>query len=399
MNKVVITAAEGITPIGTSFSEILNGIKYGIKGIDKIKNFDTSYFETKLGAEVKENGEVIKTASNVDRKNMFLTKTLNNLLKKSNIDSYADDKRYINIGAGIDYFDLQSYMKNSDSNSENWQKYSFKTNDQVKCLAEKYNIKGGYSINVSACVASSQAIGLSYRMIKNSSEERFVVTGGYDSMLNHLHYMGFYKLGALSNWQDEPSEACRPFDKERCGLVLGEGAAVITLENEEKCRKENILAEISGYSSTLDSYMVSDPRPDGKMLAVAAINAIREAGISPENIDCVHLHGTGTHKNALAETNAMKIIFGDKYTEVPVFSLKGQVGHLIAACGAIEMIGVLYSLKYQEIPVTVNYKTPDKNVPLFVIKDQPLKRRINYILKLNSAFGGQNTAFVVKKYE
>jgi 3-oxoacyl-(acyl-carrier-protein) synthase len=247
-------------------------------------------------------------------------------------------------------------------------------------------------------VASNHAIGLSFRILKQS-KEKIIITGGVDSMLNPLHYMGFYKLGALSNWTGNPENACRPFDKNRCGLVLGEGAAVLLLQHYEEADPENILAEIVGYRSSMDAYTITDPQPDGTFLAKAAINAVSEAGITPNEIDCVHLHGTGTLKNALTEANAMKLIFGDRYPEIPVFSLKGQVGHLIAACGAMEMLGVIYSLQRQQVPPTINFEEPDPEVPLRVITEQSLDMKIKHILKLNSAFGGQNAAFVLKKLE
>jgi 3-oxoacyl-(acyl-carrier-protein) synthase len=210
--------------------------------------------------------------------------------------------------------------------------------------------------------------------------------------------MGFYKLGALSNHAGNAEDACKPFDKDRKGLVIGEGGIAILLETEATAQKDRILAEIVGYASSLDSYQITDPVPTGEFLAKAALQAIAEAGISPADIDCVHMHETGTVKNALAESAAMKLIFGERLSEIPVYSMKGQVGHLIGACGAIEMIGVVYSILNQKVPHTVNFVTPDPEVPLRVVQNKALDWKINYVLKLNAAFGGQNTALVIKKY-
>ena len=149
----------------------------------------------------------------------------------------------------------------------------------------------------------------------------------------------------------------------------------------------------------MDAYMVTDPHPDGRYIANAALEAIKDADISTQDIDCVHLHGTGTYKNALAEAKAMELIFGERFREIPVFSLKGQIGHLIGACGALEIVGVIYSLQKQKVPATVNFKDPDPEVPLRVIKDESIDLEICHVLKLNSSFGGQNTAFVLRKYE
>jgi 3-oxoacyl-[acyl-carrier-protein] synthase II len=159
-----------------------------------------------------------------------------------------------------------------------------------------------------------------------------------------------------------------------------------------------ISAEIAGYASTMDSYMVTDPQPEGTALAAAALEAIEAAGITPEDIDCAHLHETGTMKNGPAEAKAMRKIFGKRFSEIPVFSLKGQTGHLIGACGAIEVVAAVHSLRTQMVLPTVNFEEPDDEVPLRVVRDAPLHHPIKYVLKLNSAFGGQNAALVLKRY-
>ncbi len=400
MNRVVITGAEVISPIGNSMTEFFTGIKTGEKGIGIIKGIDTEHFPTKLGAEVKKNGVPVKFNSSIDRKAVFIQDAMEQLFNKYPwIKEIAPEKKYLNLGAGLDYINLQDYTTNSDKERDASIKQTSNTSEIVKDLAVKYEIEGGNSVFVTACVASSQAVGQSYRLLKNNSDSRLVITGGFESMLNHVHYMGFYKLGALSNWIGKPSDSCRPFDKDRSGLVMGEGAATLILQNKNDADSSNILAEIVGYSSTMDSYMVTDPLPNGDMLAKAALQALAEAGISEDEIDTVNLHGTGTRKNALAESNALKEIFGDRYKEIPVFSLKGQVGHTIAACGALEIISAIYSLQNQVVPPTINYETQDHEAPLNVVKGEALKMKIKYILKLNSAFGGQNTAIILKKYD
>ncbi|OQW95715.1 MAG: hypothetical protein BWK79_01425 [Beggiatoa sp. IS2] len=396
MERVIITGISVVSPIGTTVSEFMQGIASGKQGIAHIRNFPSDHFPSKLGAEVKFNENDAKIS--IDRKIFFLEKALAELLDHNDVfQHYLPINRILNIGSGLDYFDLSGYVGSTDHQLGQWHQYSNNAYYAIEKLAQKYQIHGGLNVNVSACVASNHALGLSFRMLKHS-QQKVIVTGGTDSMLNPLHYIGFYKLGALSTWDGMPQEACRPFDKNRCGLVLGEGAAVFLLQTAREAVTDKILAEIVGYSSTMDAYSVTDPQPEGILLAKAARQAIQEAGITPNHIDCVHLHGTGTPKNDPAEANAMKLIFGDKMTEIPVFSLKGQTGHLIAACGALEMLGVIYSLQTQQVPPTVNFTDPDLEIPLRVITGKPLKMPINYVLKLNAAFGGQNTAFVVKKY-
>jgi 3-oxoacyl-[acyl-carrier-protein] synthase II len=211
--------------------------------------------------------------------------------------------------------------------------------------------------------------------------------------------MGFFSLGALSSWTGDPAGACRPFDRDRCGLVIGEGAAAFLLESEDHAEKDSILAEFAGYGSTMDAFMVTDPEPQGRQLAQAALAAIRDAAITPDDIDTVDMHGTGTVKNALAEARALEIVFPKRFREVPVFALKGQIGHLIGACGAMEVLGVIDTLKHQRVLPSVNCDEPDPDIPLRIVRGEPLPMKIHHILKLNAAFGGQNTAMVFRRYD
>ena len=403
MGRAIITGAGAVSPIGNNFEEVMEGIRSGKRGIGRVRGFDTEFFPCTVGAEVKEKGEngssvPLRTGPHIDRKEVFIERAMTELFETCDaIRRYAPADRYLNLGVSLDYFDLTGFAGSADAG--NWQNRSHSTLQTVETLTRVYDIHGGFTVNVTACVSSTQAIGLSYRMLKGFPRGKMIVTGGFDSVINHLHYMGFYKLGAFSDWPGEPGEACRPFDKNRRGLVLGEGAGVFLLRDAADVLPGEGLAEIVGYGSTMDAYMVTDPHPDGIYLAKAALDAIEDAGISPDDVDCVHLHGTGTHKNALAETNAMRRIFPERWKVVPVFGMKGQIGHLIGACGAVEMTGVLYSLLEQQVPPTVNFDIPDPDVPLRVVRGKPLDMDIRYVLKVNSAFGGQNAALVVKRYE
>ena len=400
MSRVFITATGVASPLGSSFLEVMEGIEKGTKGLAHIESFDTSHFPVSFAGEAKSNGRVIKTDSWIDRKALFLEMALEQILSTGILDRYDPKERFASLGTGIDYFDLPGYINETVELGAPapWEKHVKWSIAPATEFVKKLGLRGGCVMNAAACVASSQAIGLAFRKLKRDGRG-IALTGGYDSMIAPLHYMGFYRLGALSTWKGAPQEACKPFDKNRCGMVLGEGAALYCLEPEATAHQEDILAEVTGYSSTMDAYLVTDPDPGGRYLAKAALEAIHEAGIRPGDIDCVHLHGTGTYKNAISESNAMKIIFGKRGPEIPVFSLKGQTGHLVGACGALELLGVIYSLKNQCVPPTVNFQTPDPKAPLNVIRDRPLHMNIRNILKLNSAFGGQNTALVLRRYE
>lgn len=395
MTRIVITAAGAMSPLGTGLQENLENLAGGFKGIDSIRNFNTAGFPVTHAGEARSDGAVFPTDATVDRKALFMASTIAEIMSGGQCDAYDPKHRALYLGAGIDYFDITGYLDHADAN---WKDYCSRSSQVVENLAKEWRFEGGFGTNVSACVASTQALGLGFRAIRQSPDMA-VVAGGFDSMLSPLHYLGFYKLGALSTWEGDPKEACKPFDKNRCGLVIGEGAAAFLLENEERAEKESILAEIVGYASSMDAYMVTDPHPDGRYLARAAQRAIQQAGITPEDIDCVHSHETGTFRNALAETQAMRLIFGDRYSEIPVFSLKGQVGHLIGACGALEILGVIDSIQHQRVLPTVNFHEPDPEVDVRVVTESPLEMDVRYVLKLNAAFGGQNSAIVFRKYE
>lgn len=397
--RVVITGAAAVSPAGCGLPALFDAIGGGTPGIGEIAAFDPGTYPCRLGAEVKDRGELRPTPSSVDRKELFLGEALRRIAGERPFRRRDPADRMLHVGVGLDYFDLEGYAESAAAASGDWHPYSRNTLTMARELARRHDIAGELSVNVTACVASSQALGLSFRRLKSLPPGKLAVSGGADSMLNPLHYMGFHKLGALSPWTGRPGEACRPFDRNRCGLVLGEGAALFALQQAGDADGEDVLAEIAGYASTMDAYMVTDPEPSGAPLAEAALRALAEAGLSPGDVDCVHLHGTGTVKNELAETAAMRRVFGDRYRDIPVYSMKGQVGHLIAGCGAMEMIGVLYSIATRSVPPTVNFRDPDPDVPLRVVTGEPLSMDIRNVLKLNAAFGGQNTALAVRRYE
>jgi 3-oxoacyl-[acyl-carrier-protein] synthase II len=397
--RIVISAAAAVSPVGTGLTEIFAALAAGRPGCERIRNFAADVYPSQLGAEVKDQGVVMPHPSACDRKEIFLRQALEQLAYAPAFQTAPPAERLLHLGAGIDYFDLPGYCRSAAAGSGDWQSHSRNTLRMARQLASEFAIQGEVAVNVTACVASSQALGLAFRRLKQLPATAVAISGGVDSMLNPLHYMGFHKLGALSDWSGAPAEACRPFDKNRRGLVLGEGAALFCLQHAASARPESVLGEIVGYASTMDAYMVTDPDPSGSALARAASLALAEAGLTPDAIDCVHLHGTGTHKNELAEAAAMQSLFPTRYRELPVFSMKGQIGHLIAGCGAMELLGVLFSLHTQSVPPTVNFCEPDPAVPLRVVSGQPLRLPIEHVLKLNAAFGGQNTALVVKRYE
>ena len=397
---VVITGMGVQSPLGCSFEESLQQLGRGVPCVDDIQNFDTSGFSMKAAGEIRHDGSVVKTPAHIDRKILFLDRALEELRLTTGYDQrYLPHERVMNMGCGVDHVDIEALFASGEYLLPPFAHFGshHKTAAQMRNLATQYDVLGGCHLFVSACVASTQAIGLSFRMLRHGLN-RAILTGGSESMISHINYMGFYLLGAMASGYASPV-ACKPFDKHRNGTVLGEGAIALLLENSSRAPKERILAEICGYGSTADAYSVTDPDPSAQMLALAIEMALKDAGIGPELIDCVHLHGTGTPKNDPAEYRALQRVFGERVSKLPVFSMKGQIGHLIASCGAMELLGVIHSIQNQVVLPTVNFSEPDPETPFFVVKDKPLSLPIRYVLKLNSAFGGENTALVLKKYE
>lgn len=400
MSRGAVIWAAGIDcAAGTGWEEAAASVASGALRTGPVRNFDASRFPPTAAGEVRRGGAVERLDTSIDRKAVFLAEAARQAAAHPHLQSFPPEKRHLLVGMGLDYLDIGGVAKISVYPPEKIAEYlhpSFKSAGEV---AQQFGIAGELSVNVTACVAASQSLGLALRLLRTPAfAGAAFLAGGADSMVNPVHYMGFYKLGALSQHTEDPARACRPFDATRTGLVLGEGAALYALSREEDAPTGGALGVLAGYASTMDAYMLTDPDPSGAEVAAAALMAIADAGLTPEEIDCVHLHGTGTPKNDVAEAVALGLVFGARAREIPVYSMKGQVGHTISACGAIELMPILWSLAAQAVPVTVNFQTPDPKVPLNVVRGSPLKMKIDNVLKLNAAFGGQNTAYVVRRH-
>lgn len=398
-SKVYIWAASGLAPSGDNVGEIFDSIGCARRCTGPIRNFDTTGLPPSAVGEVGAPDHVEMMSGATDRKSVFLDRAAGMLAQSWPLKHFKPEGTGFFIGLGPDRYDLVGHAESGSRDRSAFWPFLHSSVPLTREIAANHGFRGQLSINVTACTAASQAIGLAFRHVKSGlAEGGMIVAGGADSMLNVAYHTGFQRLGALSRLTEDPSRAARPFDKHRSGVVLGEGAALFAIAGEIENPASPPLAEIVGYASSMDAYMITDPEPSGEKLSLAALRAIEEAGIAPEEIDYVNLHGTSTPKNDLAECAALYRVFGARASQVPVYSMKGQIGHASSGCGAIELLACLWSFQNDAIPVTVNFETPDPEIPLLVVKDAPLKRKIRYILKLNSAFGGQNTALVVKRH-
>ncbi|MBX9584810.1 MAG: beta-ketoacyl-[acyl-carrier-protein] synthase family protein [Gemmataceae bacterium] len=250
-----------------------------------------------------------------------------------------------------------------------------------------------------ACAASSQAIGEAAELIRAGDAE-VMAAGGSHSMLHPLGITGFNRLTALSQRNDSPRTASRPFDKTRDGFVIGEGAGIVVLEGLEhaKRRGATIYAELTGYGSTADAYRMTDPHPDGKGAVRCMADALRDAGLNPTDIGYINAHGTSTQANDSAETAAIKAVFGDYAYKVPVSSSKSMLGHLIAAAGVVELVVGVTALRQGVLPPTINYEVPDPECDLDYVPNAAREKRVDHVLSNSFGFGGQNIALIVSRY-
>ena len=395
--RVVITGFGVQSPLGCDFAESQETLARGTRCVGDIRNLDTRGYDIKAAGEIRRGGEPVLTPPGVDRKTEFFRRAMEELDAATGFTArYAPRERMLNLGGGMDYFDMDTLVRIPE--------FDFAALHHpmlagIRAAAARWQMEGGCHIFSSACTASAQAMGLSYRLLKRGWHGA-VVSGGSDAMVSHALYLGFRMLGALSD-AHEPSEVlCKPFDAHARGTVLGEASVLLLLEEaSRRDPKRPVYGEIVGYGCTMDAWSVTDPAPDGEQAAKAVQAALEDAGLTPDDIDCVHLHGTGTVKSAPAEYNCLLRVFGDRAREIPVYSMKGQTGHSIGACTAVEMLGVAYSLRHQVVLPTLNFETPHPDAPLHVVREKPLPLRIRHILKINSAFGGHNTALVIKKWE
>src|SRR5262249_30582312 len=266
-------------------------------------------------------------------------------------------------------------------------------------LAEQFNLQGPNFNCLTACAASSQAIGEATALIRHGDAD-IMLSGGSHSMIHPLGLTGFNLLTALSKRKDNPSPASRPFDGQRDGFVLGEGSGMLVLEELEHARKRgaNIYAELTGYGSTADAFRVTDSHPEGRGAIACIQGALKDSGLAPEDIGYINAHGTSTQVNDRVETLAIKNVFGERAYQAPVSSSKSMNGHLIAAAGAVELIISIMTIRKGVLPPTINYEFPDPECDLDYIPNAAREKKVRHVLSNSFGFGGQNISLVVSQF-
>jgi len=405
-NRVAITGMGVISPIGNNLSEFWKNLKIGKNGISNITLFDTEKFDVKIAGQSKiqlENFFDRKELNKLDRFSAFAILAADQAIKQSLIinSKVSVDRIGVIIGSGvggIGTFETQykKLLKNPRFVSPFFIP-SMISNIAAGHVSIKYGFKGvNYGV-VSACATSNHAFGDAFKMIQSGLAD-VIIAGGSEAAITEMSIAGFSNMKALSKNPDKNS-ASRPFDKNRDGFVMGEGAGILVLENLDHAKKRNakLIGEIIGYGATADAYHITSPNPQGTGAEKAILNAISDAGINKNNIEYINAHGTSTYYNDKVETKVIKNIFKQRAKDLYVTSTKSMTGHLLGATGGIEAIATILSMNNNYIPPTINYSTPDSDCDLNYVPNKGISKKINYALSNNFGFGGHNSCILFKK--
>lgn len=410
MRRVVVTGMGAITPVGLSVREFWNSIKEGRTGFGEITHFDTTDYKVHLAAEVRgfqaKEYMDFKAAKRMSLFCQYAVAAAREAIEDAHLDMAKEDpfRAGCSIGSGIGSLQVaeQEYKNLLEKGPRRVNPLMVPlmiSNMAAGNVSIQFGLKGKNINVVTACATGTNSIGEAFRSIQCGDAD-VMVTGGTEAAITPLGLGGFAALTALSTSTD-PKRCSIPFDKERNGFVMGEGAGILVLEElgHAKRRGAQILAEIAGYGASADAYHITSPAEDGSGAAKAMENAIAEAGIMPEEIVYINAHGTSTHHNDLFETKAIKKVFGTHAKNLKVNSTKSMIGHLLGAAGAVEAITCIKELQEGFLHETVGYRVPDEACDLDYITNGPEKREITYALSNSLGFGGHNASLLFRKFE
>ncbi|MBQ8592174.1 MAG: beta-ketoacyl-ACP synthase II [Lachnospiraceae bacterium] len=407
--RVVVTGLGAITPIGLSVEEFWNGVKEGKTGFGEITKFDTTDYKCKLAAEVKgfegKNFMDFKAAKRMELFSQYAVAATKEAMEDAGLDMEKEDAFRVGVSVGSGIGSLQTVER---EHTKLLEKGPSKVNPLMVPLmicnmaagnvSIQFGLKGKNINVVTACATGTNSIGEAFRSIQYGDAD-VMIAGGCESSITPIGVSGFSALTALSS-SDDPARCSIPFDKDRSGFVMGEGAAIVVLEELEHAKKRGakIYAEVAGYGCSADAFHITSPAEDGSGAAKAMEYAIADAGIKPEDITYINAHGTSTHHNDLFETRAIKLAFGDHAKNLKINSTKSMIGHLLGAAGAIEFVTCVKEIEESFVHATVGYQTPDEELDLDYCKEA-VCMEVPYALSNSLGFGGHNATIIVKKYE
>ena len=409
--RVVVTGLGVLAPNGNSVSEYWNALTAGQSGIDHITYFDTTDFPVKIAGELSnfdpEQYFERKEVRKLDPFTAYALVASNEAIKMSGLDAggFDSERAGVMLGCGIGGITtlLEEHVVLRNRGARRVSPFfvtKLIANIAGGQIAIKWDLQGSNQTVNSACASATDAIGLALRVIQSGTAD-IMVAGGTEASIRDLPLAGFSKIRALCNTADPPQSASRPFDKDRNGFIMGEGAGILVLETEEhaKSRGATILGELAGYGATNDAFHVTQPAEGGAGAVKAMQLAIEDAGAKPEEVDYINAHGTSTPYNDKNETVAIKTVFGDHARKLKISSTKSMTGHLLGASGGIEAIAALKAIEKQIIPPTINYMTPDPDCDLDYVPNTAEETQVNSVLSNTFGFGGHNAVVFMRKWQ
>lgn len=409
--RVVITGIGALTPVGKTAPDFWNGLISGKSGAQPIEHFDTEDFPTKFAAQIEDYDELDyfdrKEARRLDKVCQYALIAAEEAVEDTGLDLDEVDKDRVAVIVGTGIGGMITFYDQSISFHEHGPRgvspffIPMLIPDMVAGqISIKYGFKGPNFCAVSACATGSHNIGLAYDSIK-SGQCDMAVSGGSEAPVSRIGVAGFTSMRAMSNRNDDPKTASRPFDKNRDGFVLGEGSGILFLEEYEhaKARDAQIYGEIIGYGFSADAHHITAPDPEGEGVILAINRALEAADIKSTDVDHINMHGTSTPLGDIAETNSIKKVFGDHAYEMNLNSTKSMTGHALGAAGAMEALATMLATYHDMIPPTINYETPDPECDLNYTTNEAESRNVKYALNNAFGFGGHNTTLVFKKFE
>ena len=409
--RVVVTGMGAVAPNGNSVSEYWDALTAGQSGIDHITYFDTTDFPVKIAGELSdfdpEQYFERKEVRKLDPFSVYALVASNEAIQMSGLDAGGFDPQRagVMLGCGIGGITtlLAEHVVLQNRGARRISPFfvtKLISNIAGGQIAIKWDLRGPNQTVTSACASATDAIGLALRLIQSGSAD-IMVAGGTEASICDLPLAGFSTIRALCNAADPPQSASRPFDKDRRGFVMGEGAGILVLETEKhaQSRGATIIGELAGYGSTNDAFHVTQPAEGGAGAVKAMQLAIEDAGAEPEEVDYINAHGTSTPYNDKNETAAIKTVFGDHARKLKISSTKSMTGHLLGASGGIEVIAALKAIEKQIIPPTINYTTPDPDCDLDYVPNTAEETQVNSVLSNTFGFGGHNAVVFMRKWQ
>lgn len=410
-NRVVITGMGAITPIGTGKDEFWKGLIEGRNGIDKITRFDASEYHAQIAGEVKDFDPTDyidkKESKRMDRCTQFAVAAADLAIKDAKLDLEKENLDRIGtfIGTGIGgietmHSQYEKFFAKGPGRISPFFVPMMIANMAAGQVAITYKLHGPSSCVVTACATGSNCIGDAFRVIQRGDAD-VMVAGGTEAAISQAAVAGFGAMKALCmDHNDDPKHASRPFDKDRSGFVMGEGAGLVVIESLDhaKARGAHIYAEVVGYGANSDAYHITSPAPHGEFQAKCMQLALDDAGMKAADVDYVNAHGTSTHMNDQGETEAIKAVWGDAAKDVSVSSIKSMTGHLLGAAGGAECIATALAIENDMLPPTINYETQDEGLDLDYVPNKAKAKTVRAAMSNSFGFGGHNACLLLKKY-